>query len=75
MTEELPLYMQLPQEDTALRRVDAAYDSLERIPSHVLSDVMVLSLSIVNIVLATLRDRESPTMKFTIRITCPTRIS
>lgn len=57
VTEELSLFMQIPQEDTALQRVKKAYDSLEYIPGHGLSDIMVLSLSIVNIVLTTLRDK------------------
>ena len=39
--EELPLFMQLPQEDTALQRVEAAYDSLERIPSLSLIHILI----------------------------------
>lgn len=57
ITQELPLYLQIPQEESSLAQVAKAFDDLESLPDSALSDVMVLSLSIINIILATLRDK------------------
>lgn len=57
ITEELPLYLQVPLEEETLSLVEKSYDTLEAMEGSALSDMMVLSLSIINIILTTLSDK------------------
>lgn len=60
LSEEMPLYLGVPAGDKVMQLVDMAYDTLKKLPGSGISDYLVISYSIVNVMLSTLSDNGIP---------------